>query len=137
MMLIEDRIPTEPNPSPETEAFWQAAAEGRFLVRRCRSCGQTHWYPRTLCPFCASLDTEWTEGSGEGTIYAFSVMRKATPPFVMAYVTLKEGPTMMTNIVECETDALNIGDPVSLVFKPSESGQPVPCFRPAREGPAL
>jgi uncharacterized OB-fold protein len=133
-MLIEDRIPGDPNPSPETEAFWAAAGEGRFLVRRCTACGKAHWYPRSTCPFCASTATKWTEGSGEGTIYAFSVMRKATPPFVMAYVTLKEGPTMMTNIVECETDDLNIGDAVTLVIKPSPEGLAVPCFKPVKAG---
>jgi uncharacterized OB-fold protein len=58
-------------------------------------------------------------------------MRKAVPAFVMAYVTLAEGPTMMTNIVECDPATINIGDKVELVFRSSESGFAVPCFRPA------
>jgi uncharacterized protein len=130
-MIIEQRIPGDPEPTPETEAFWAAAREGRFLIRRCTACGKVHWYPRTLCPLCHSSDTVWEEGSGKGTIYSFSVMRRADPAFVMAYVTLAEGPTMMTNIIQCETDALAIGQPVELVFQPSKSGIPVPCFRPA------
>ena len=62
-------------------------------------------------------------------IYAYSFMRRATPPFVMAYVTLEEGPTMMTNIVECDPLSIAIGEPVELVFVPSASGCAVPCFR--------
>jgi len=129
-MKIGQRIPGDPEPTPETQAFWDAAGEGRFLVRRCTACGKAHWYPRGTCPFCHATETAWEEGSGRGTIYAFSVMRKAEPPFVMAYVTLAEGPTMMTNIVDCESDDLAIGRPVELVFQPSKSGIPVPCFRP-------
>ena len=51
--------------------------------------------------------------SGNGTIYTFSVMRRAKEPYAIAYVTLAEGPTMMTNIVDCDFDALRIGQPVS------------------------
>lgn len=130
-MIIGACTPGDLEPTPETQAFWDAAAQGRFLVRHCNACDKAHWYPRGLCPLCHSNDTDWRDGSGKGTIYAFSVMRKAEPPFVMAYVTLAEGPTMMTNIVECETDALRIGQPVELVFQPSKSGTPVPCFRPS------
>ena len=130
-MIIGARTPGDPEPTPETQAFWDAAAEGRFLVRRCTSCGKAHWYPRGVCPLCHSTDTVWEEGSGKGTIYSYSVMRKAEPPFVMAYVTLAEGPTMMTNIVDCDSDALAIGQAVELIFQPSKSGIAVPCFRPA------
>ena len=88
------RTPNDPQPTVETQPFWDAAREGRFLVKRCRACGKAHWYPRTHCPFCASADTEWTEAGGEGSIYSYSVMRRADPVYVMAYVTLDEGPTM-------------------------------------------
>ncbi|MGH7029585.1 MAG: Zn-ribbon domain-containing OB-fold protein, partial [Stellaceae bacterium] len=41
-----------------------------------------------------------------------------------------EGPTMMTNIVDCDLDQIRIGQPVKLVFKASEAGPPVPMFTP-------
>ena len=37
---------------------------------------------------------------------------------------------MMTNIVDCDFDNLSIGQPVSVVFKDTENGPPVPMFRP-------
>jgi uncharacterized OB-fold protein len=46
-------------------------------------------------------------------------------------VTLAEGPTMMTNIVDCDLDGITIGQPVRLVFKASEGGPQVPMFTPA------
>ena len=52
-------------------------------------------------------------------------------PNAIAYVTLDEGVTLLTNIVDCDLDAVRIGDRVRLVFKSAEDGQPVPMFTPA------
>ena len=124
------KIPA-PKPTPETQAFWDAAAQGRFLIGRCTACGRAHWYPRTTCPFCWSEKTEWVEASGRGRIYSYSVMRRAPEPFVVAYVTLAEGPTMLTNLVDCDFETLAIGQAVRLIFSPSEGGPPVPTFTAA------
>jgi uncharacterized protein len=124
------KIPA-PAVSPETREFWEAAAAGRLLVKHCRACGEAHWYPRAHCPFCFSDATEWRESAGRGTIYSYSVMRRAATPYAIAYVTLDEGVRMLTNIVDCDFDALRIGQPVVVVFRPTEGGSPVPMFRPA------
>ena len=115
----------------ETQPFWNAAREGRFVVPVCAACGRAHWYPRAICPFCDSEKVEWRPASGRGTIYTFSVMRRVKEPYAIAHVTLAEGPTMLTNIVDCDFDKLSIGKAVAVVFKESENGQPVPMFAPA------
>lgn len=115
----------------ETEAFWQAANEGRYLVKRCKACGEAHYYPRSACPFCQSEDTEWVEASGKGTVYSYSVMRRAPVPYAIAYVTLEEGPTVMTNLVDCDFDSIRIGQAVQVTFARDEDGQAVPMFKPA------
>ncbi len=115
---------------PETRPFWEAGRAGEFLLRICQDCGRFHWYPRAICPFCFSVRTEWRASGGEGVIYAYSVMRRATPPYAIAYVTLSEGPTMMTNIIDCDIDRLFIGQAVRLAFKPASDGRAIPCFRP-------
>jgi len=120
-----------PPVNPETQPFWDATAEGKLLYKKCTACGEPHFYPRPHCPFCFSDKVEWQEASGRGTVYTYSVMRRAPVPYAIAYVTLAEGPTMMTNIVDCDLDALRIGQPVQLVFKPSDGGPPVPMFTPA------
>src|SRR5271156_1086453 len=91
-----------PQPNPETQPYWDAAANGKLLVKKCLACGRPHHYPRSICPHCFSDRTEWTTASGKGTIYSYSVMRRAEVPYVIAYVTLDEGTTMMTNIVDCD-----------------------------------
>jgi uncharacterized OB-fold protein len=121
---------TPPAVNPETKPFWDAAREGRFLVPFCAACGRAHWYPRAICPFCASDKVEWREASGKGTIYTFSVMRRVKEPYAIAHVTLAEGPTILTNIVNCDFDKLRIGQPVAVVFQETEGGPPVPMFKP-------
>ena len=130
MNAPERTIPT-PAVSPETRPFWDAAEEGRLLVKRCAACGQAHHYPRSICPFCWSDRTEWMPVSGRGIIYSYSVMRRVPVPYAIAYVTLDEGVTMMTNIVDCDLDAIRIGQPVRVVFRPTDGGPPVPMFTPA------
>jgi hypothetical protein len=122
---------TPPAVNAETKMFWDAAREGRFLVPFCSACGKPHWYPRAICPFCASDKIEWRNASGKGTIYTFSVMRRAKDPYAIAHVTLAEGPTMLTNIVDCDFDKLKIGQPVTVVFQETENGPPAPMFKPA------
>ena len=132
MMSGSERTIPAPEPNPETKPFWDAAAEGKLLIKRCRACGEAHYYPRALCPHCFSAETAWQEAKGEGTIYSYSVVRRGAPvPYAIAYVTLAEGVTMMSNIVDCDLDAIRIGQRVRVVFKPSEGGPPVPMFTPA------
>jgi len=119
-----------PTVYPETQKYWDAASDGKLLVKRCLDCGEHHHYPRESCPFCFSERTEWRDASGQGAIYSYSVMRRATVPYVIAYVTLAEGTTMMSNIVDCDPDKLRIGQPVTVTFRPSDGGPALPMFTP-------
>ena len=127
MATAQRKIPA-PQASPETQPFWDAAAKGQLVIKKCRGCGESHYYPRPHCPFCGSDATEWHATAGTGTIYSYSVMRRAEVPYAIAYVTLDEGPTMMTNLVDCDFDRLKIGQRVKVAFTPTDGGPPVPTF---------
>lgn len=116
--------------NPETQTFWDAAAEGRFIVRKCTDCGRVHWYPRPICPFCFSGKTEWIPASGKGSIYSYSVMRRVPEPYAIAYVTLDEGAKMLTNIVDCDLNRLKVGQRVKLAWRSSGGDLPAPMFTP-------
>ena len=128
----KERVIPAPPVNTETKPFWDAAAKGQLLIKVCTACKQPHFYPRTICPFCMSDKTEWKPASGRGTIYSYSVLKRAEVPYTIAYVTLEEGPTMMTNIVDCDPDTIRIGQKVTVVFKPTDGGAPVPMFAPAK-----
>ena len=126
---------TRPVPAPavtvESKPFFDAAAEGKFLIKRCTACNEAHWYPRSMCPHCHSDQTVWEESPGEGVVYSFSIMRKSpTGPYALAYVTLNEGPNVLTNIVDVTPEDLKIGLAVKVKLQPTEGGPPVPVFAP-------
>ncbi len=131
MLMAQDRKIPAPVVNPENKSFFDAASNGKLLIKKCSACGEHHYYPRAICPHCFSDQTSWTESSGNGTIYSYSVMRRGTPvPYAIANVTLAEGVTMLTNIVDCDLDAIRIGQAVRVVFKPTEGGAAVPMFAP-------
>ena len=120
-----------PVPGIGDEPFFDAARQGRLLYKFCDDCQQPHYYPRALCPHCMSDKTQWREASGNGEIYTFSLTRRAGPvPYAIAYVTLDEGVTLMTNIVDCDLESIRIGQRVRLVYKPTDGDIPIACFAP-------
>ena len=128
---MAQRILPAPGENPETAAHVAAAREGRFVLRHCNDCGRTHWYPRAMCPHCFSSNTVWKDASGRGTVYSHSTMLRVEAPFTLAYVTLDEGPTMLTNLVDMPADGWRIGQAVQVRFQPAEDGTPVAVFAPA------
>jgi len=123
-------IPT-PDRCDETRPFWEGADRGELWLRRCTACQQAHHYPRSICPFCFHPETRWERASGRGTLYSYSAVMRTAVPYVIAYVTLEEGPTVMTNLIDCDPEQLSVGNAVVLAPGPSEGGPPVPMFRPA------
>ncbi len=91
------------------------------------------WYPRPLCPECGATSVSWTEASGLGTVYSFSVVHRSAGlyrdavPYVVAYVELAEGPRIVTNIVGCDPARVSIGQPVRVVF--SATGEESSLYR--------
>jgi len=117
-------------PNPETQPFWDAADRGELLLKHCTACDRPHHYPRSLCPFCFSARTEWTQPSGRGRIYAFSVARRASPAYVVAYVQLDEGPMLLSHIVDCAPEDIHIDQAVEVTFQPDHEARMRPVFKP-------
>lgn len=129
----QDRpLTIEPAMNVGDKEYFDAAGEGKLLVKKCNDCGKYHHYPRALCPFCFSSNLSWQTAKGSGTIYSCSVTRRAGPiPYCIAYVKLDEGPTMLTNIVDCDLDTVQIGQKVKVAFKKTVAGVSLPMFTPA------
>ena len=118
-----------PAVNEETAKFWKAAEDGKLLYGYCLACNEPHYFPRSFCPFCFSQRVEWREASGNATVYSYSIMhRSPTGPYTIAWVTLAEGPSVLTNLVDCDFAKIAVAAAVKLVWKPSEGGAPVPFF---------
>lgn len=127
-----------PTIEDESRPFWDAAKEGKFLIRRCDDCGRAHHYPRPFCPTCWSENVSWEEASGRGTLYTFStIFMNDLPPFnerlpyVAAAIDLEEGPRFMTNLVDCDPATLSVGMTVKVVYTAITDEITAPMFTPA------
>jgi hypothetical protein len=130
-MPYKDRKVPAPTVNAENKPYFDAASAGKLRVKYCADCKQYHHYPRSICPHCFSAKTEWRDAKGTGTVYTCSVLRRGVPePYCIAYVTLEEGVSMLTNIVDCDLDAVKIGMKVKVTFKSAEGGTAVPMFTP-------
>lgn len=130
-----------PVPDAETQPYWDAARDGRLLIKHCNACDRPFFYPRTYCPRCWSPDTEWRESSGHGTVYTFTVVyQNDLPPFrdrlpyVVAIVELDEGVRLTTNVEGIDPERVRCGMEVRVAFRRElrEDGDPVavPVFLP-------
>lgn len=120
-------------PAIHPEAQYRAfLAEGRFMIQRATGSGRHVFYPRVAEPGTGDTALEWVEASGEGTVYASSVVRKRppTPSYNVALIDLAEGPRMMSRVVGIEPDAVRIGMAVRARII-DEDGAPLVVFEPA------
>ena len=99
----------------DTQAFWQATKDGLLRYQRCDECGTVVFYPRSHCTGCLGNALTWHTASGRGTVYTFSVVRKAEHPFfrtlvpyAVAWIDLDEGPRILSNIVGVDDPATDI-----------------------------
>ncbi|TVL93718.1 Zn-ribbon domain-containing OB-fold protein [Streptomyces sp. SAJ15] len=128
---------------PDVDAFsrvyWDAAARGRLLIRRCSRCARAHHYPREFCPHCWSEDVRWERADGAATLYTWSVVHRndlppfaARVPYTAAVVDLAEGPRLATEVVDCAAEDLRVGMPLRVSFRrvAAETPLTVPVFRP-------
>lgn len=112
-----------PRPTLISKPFWDGLREERLLIQRCRECGSLQHYPRPHCIRCLSLDLEWTQASGRGTVYSYTIVRRAANPafaedvpYVLAVIELEEGPHLSGNVVGVPPEEVRIGMPVEAVF---------------------
>lgn len=125
-----------PEPSWESQSFWQGGATGSLMIHRCRSCGRFFHPPAPSCFRCRSLDVSPEPVSGRATVVAVSVnvhqwLPGFDPPYAVAIVELDDEPgvRLTTNVVGCDPWSVTIGMPVEVVFEEWDDVW-IPLFRP-------
>jgi uncharacterized OB-fold protein len=129
-----------PGPDHASRHYWQSAAEGKLVLQRCVDCGVFQFYPRALCASCAG-ETEWVEATGRGTLYTFTIIRQnrseafaGLSPYAVGIVELDEGVRMMSNIVECDLDRLEVGMALEVLLLKAADDVGLPFWRPVDAG---
>ena len=138
-----------PEPTPETQAYWDACQQHRLTLQRCLDCEgkPAYSYPRPFCPACLSRNVESFDASGRATLHTYIIAHRGAPgfedktPYVIAIVELEEGPRMMTNVVEVDPapEHLPVGLQLEVTWEDHEQAErdgttrrvSLPMFRPA------
>ena len=107
-----------PEVQPAAEEFWDRLTDGEFCVQACEDCGERVFPPRKYCINCYSANWHYEPVAGEGTVYGYTVIHRASSreydtPVVSAIVELEEGPRVMGR-VDCDPDEIETGAAVSL-----------------------
>jgi uncharacterized OB-fold protein len=78
---------------------------------------------------------EWEASDGFGSVYSWTTvwrpqMPAFTVPYVAVIVDMSEGWQMLSNLIGCEPESVNIGMRVQVEFHRIRSGVALPLFRP-------
>lgn len=128
-----------PQVTAENEFFWTSGADGKLRLQVCQACDSLIHPPAPVCRYCRSLDVGVRAVSGKATLAGFTVNERFSlpglpAPYVIAQVAIAEDPRvrLTTNLVDCDTDRLELGQPVEVVFEQVEDVW-FPLFRPVSD----
>ncbi len=97
VLRIAGSRPYPPRVSAFTRTFWDGLAEGVFRATSCPACGRLTFPPKPFCPHCLHDKPDWVELSGDGVLYAYTVVHIAPAgftgqvPYRVGIVDLAEG----------------------------------------------
>ncbi len=125
-----------PVPNLDNREFFDQCREHRLVLRRCRDCDSFLHPPRPICPKCASENLEWVESPGRGTVYTFTITRQPVSrafagrlPWAVVEVELEEGVHLISNLVDCDPEEIEIGMAVEVVFEEVNDEITLPKFK--------
>src|SRR5688572_6100491 len=101
----------------DSKPYWDATHERRLVFKKCAHCGYVQYPPRHLCPKCWNDKAQWITHNGAGTVYSFSIVRRAPNavyaekvPYVIAMIDLEGGPRMLANLIGDDALQVKISD---------------------------
>ena len=113
--------------------YWTSGREGVLRIATCGDCGFRIHPPRPACPSCRGRDVTPQSVSGRGTVWSFTISRRAwvpgiEAPYVVAEIELDEQPGL--RVLSTVTGGeVAIGIPVTVSFVEVD-GAHVPVFSP-------
>lgn len=132
MGMMDKPLPTK---DEDSEKFWSGTQQGKLRVKECADCRKHHFFPRSICPHCHSDAVDWVEASGTGTVYSFTVARRAAGPafkdevpYAIALIELDEGPRMMSRMGG-DPARVRIGAKAEVYFEAISPDCTLPFFR--------
>lgn len=104
--------------------YWREIPQRyRYEAAKCRGCGKVFFPPRLICNGCRGREFEKVTLAKNGVVETYTVIHVAPTgfsdqaPYAVGVVKLEDGVKVTAQIVDCDPDALKIGDPVRLEFR--------------------
>lgn len=128
-----------PLPDALTEPYWEACKNHELKVQQCRTCSRMRHRPSAGCHWCGGQDVDWTQLSGRGKVYTYTVVHRAfhpafaqDVPYVVGLVAAEEDPTVRfhTRFVECDPVDVHVGMDVEITFDHQDDDIVIPHWRP-------
>ena len=113
--------------------YWEATRRCELMIQRCAHCGTWQWGPEWICHNCNSFNMEWTEVTGEGTIYSWERpwhpvhgALKDHGPYIVVLVELPDAGNvrMIGNLLGDPEQEVTIGAKVKAVIERHDGDQP-------------
>jgi len=127
-----------PQPTPDTQPYWDGLKAGTLRLQRCAACGKVRHYPRPVCDACWSMDCAWIDASGRGRVHSWTVTHhpfhpgwKQELPYALLTVDLEEGVRMQAQLRGLDPAELRVGLPVRVAFETATEEVTLPVFVPA------
>jgi len=122
-----------PRPTSLSKPHWEGCQAGELRVQRCSDCGAYIFIPQPACTSCLSDNLEWVKSSGKGVVYSCSTVHRPQQmglpvPYTVAIVELEEGWHILTNIIDCPHEEIEIGLPVEVSFVVMSDEITLPMF---------
>ncbi|KAF0960283.1 Zn-ribbon domain-containing OB-fold protein [Rhodococcus sp. T7] len=124
-------FPTPVRSTHDSAEFFDAARQGRLLLRRCSACGTVRAPHAPVCPACHESVHSTLDADGTGTLVSWSVVHRSplpdvTGPYVVGVVETREGPWLPLRLLCAEDTTLHAGQRVSYTSAPTgEDGEPI------------
>ena len=121
----------------QSAAYFDAAAEGRLLIRRCEQCGHSMLARRFVCHNCGGTRLAWETAAGTGELRSWAVNPTGsgeTPATTFGLVELSEGPWVESLLLVGADVLPSVGLSMVVVFVRGPVGEVYPAFAPASTG---
>ncbi len=138
---LPDGLPA-PQPSHDDFEFWDSCSKHELRIQQCPVCATFRHPPRPSCARCGHFGARWTQVSGRGTVFSYTVAHhpvhralRETVPYNVAVVLLDDAGDvrLVSNVIDATPGEMHIGMPVEVAWEDLAGGMSLARFRKRKE----
>jgi len=117
---VNEEFPIAVRRTAESSEFFDMAARGMLMIRRCLECSAYRAPQVTCCPRCYGEASEPVPADGAASLVSWTVVHRSPvpgldAPYVAALVECREGPWVFVRLLGTDGSELSAGMALELV----------------------